>query len=456
MRAWDEFLTLQEIELGIETVQKWLKSLKVLRFDACNLFLEAKDSFQALWFEEHIRQKVLSKLVNNNNKKIKVHLTVANANPKKTKKSSPPSKQSFNHHPQFILQFDDLDPYCTFDHFVKSEKNALTEKIFHNLTQNSSELGVFNPIYLHGPSGTGKTHLLMATAHALRSKNLRVLYSRAETFTDHVVSAIRMGEMSIFRQAYRNSDVLIIDGVHDLSKKSATQEELFHTFNTLHLENKQIILAANCSPAELQHIEPRLISRFEWGIVLNLSPLDREELARVIIHKAQFLNFPIHDKVIDFLLENFASGSKSMIRALEALVLRSHLNGQMDRHGTMGITIPIAKQILQDLIKEEKQYILTPEKIIQATAEVFGIKVEDIVGKGQTRDCVLPRQLAMYTCRHKLKMPFTKIGELFAKDHSTVMSSVRQIQKGLDAKDSEIMSSLHSIQKKFQSTDQIQ
>ena len=139
MRAWDEFLTLQEIELGIETVQKWLKSLKVLRFDACNLFLEAKDSFQALWFEEHIRQKVLSRLVNNNNKKIKVHLTVANANPKKAKKSNPPSRQSFNHHPQFILQFDDLDPYCTFDHFVKSEKNALTEKTFYNLMQNSSE-----------------------------------------------------------------------------------------------------------------------------------------------------------------------------------------------------------------------------------------------------------------------------------------------------------------------------
>ena len=194
MRAWDEFLALQEIELGIETVHRWLKPLKVIRFDACNLYLEAKDSFHAMWFEEHMRPKIVVKLVNNNNKKIKVHLSVA-AKPIKSKPSSKFPIQKNSNAP-FVLNFDELDPYCTYDHFVFDENNLLISKLLENLP---NELAAFNPIYIHGASGAGKTHLLMSTAHELREKGLRVLYARAETFTEHVVSAIRLGEMSVFR-----------------------------------------------------------------------------------------------------------------------------------------------------------------------------------------------------------------------------------------------------------------
>jgi chromosomal replication initiator protein len=454
MRAWDEFLALQEIELGIETVHKWLRTLKMVRFDACNIYLEAKDSFQAMWFEEHIRQKIQNKFVNNNNKKIKVHLAVANALPRKSKDPSRSSKNNkLPSPPSFTLNFDELDPYCTFEYYISSEKNTLAEKLLQSLEglslSQSSELGSFNPIYIHGGSGTGKTHLLMSTAHALEQKGLRVLYCRAETFTEHVVSAIRLGEMSVFRESYRNIDVLIIDDIQVLSKKGATQEELFHTFNTLHLENKQMILSANCAPAELQHIEPRLVSRFEWGVVLNLFPLQRDELSKVLQKKAAFLKFPLHEKVIDFLLEHFTSGCKALIRALEALVLRSHLSSPTNRTSSGGMTVIIAKQILQDLMVEEKQNALTPDKAIQLIAEVFGLKSEDIKGKTQTHDCVFPRQLAMYVCRHTLKMPFTKIGEHFSKDHSTVMTSVKLIQNGLDANDKEIAGAYQSIQKKL-------
>lgn len=445
MQAWDEFLILQEIELDSKTVRKWLRSLKVVKFDACNLYLEAKDSFQTAWFEEHIRPKIRTQFVNNNNRKIKVHLSVANAtNSKKTKKNH---KSSDAKSPSFILNFDNLDPNCTFEQYVTTEKNVLAEKLLLSLSE--SELGFFNPIYIHGGSGTGKTHLLMAASHTLQQKGLRVLYSRAETFTEHVVSAIRSGEMSAFRETYRKSDVLIIDDIQVLSKKGATQEEFFHTFNTLHLENKQIILSANCAPAELHHIEPRLVSRFEWGVVLHLVSLNRDELALVLQQKAKLLKFSIHHKVIDFLLDHFTSGCKTLIKALEALVLRSHLNHQTSRQPIGHLTVPMTKQILQDLLLEERQHILTPEKILQKIAEVFGIKTEDIKGKIQTRDCVFPRQLAMYTCREKLKMPFTKIGELFGKDHSTVMTSVKLIQKGIETNDKEVVGYYHAIEKKI-------
>jgi len=454
MHAWDKFIEAQEAELGSETVHKWLKTLKVLRFDAGNLYLEAQDAFQALWFEEHIRSKLYAKLLNNNNRRIKVHLTVANA-PAKTKRHSKNSTNAGPEAPLFSLTFDELDPYSLFKHFVVAEANLLTHKVVAQASQSDQEAGVegltpsikaFNPIYIHGSSGSGKTHLLMAAAAALKERGLHVVYTRAQTFTDHVVSAIRAGEMSTFRQTYRNSDVLIIDDVHVFSRKGATQEEFFHTFNALHLGGKQIILSANCAPGELQLIEPRLVSRFEWGIVLSLETPGREDLLKILQAKSEAMQYPIHSKVVEFLLESFSS-SKSLCRAFEALILRSHLNhGQIK---STQITITMARQLLSDLLVEEEKATLTPSAIMQGAAEFFGIRPEDISGRSQTRDCVLPRQISMHLCRCQLKMPYVKIGDLFDKDHSTVMSSVKLIQKGIDEDDKEIASAYRVILKKL-------
>lgn len=449
MQAWQNFLEIQEAELGPETVNQWLRTLKIVRFDACNLYLEAKDTFQALWFEEHIRQKTQTKLLNNNNKRIKVHLSVANAPSKmrgKIKKNEAPPPS-----PKFHLSFDEINPHSKFETFVSDEKNDLAVKLFRGLANTGpdepkTELGVFNPIYIYGPSGSGKTHLLMAAAHALRDQEKKVIYVRADTFTEHVVTAIRAGEMSVFRQAYRNIDVLLIDDAHVFSRKGATQEELFHTFNTLHLAGKQIILSANCSPSELQFIEPRLVSRFEWGIVLPLEPLELEHLREMLRKKMTALNFPLHSKVIEFLIETFTSNPKALNKAFEALILRSHM-----RQSSHMLSLPIVRQLISDLIQEEQQSVLTAEKIIQKTVECFGIRSEDILGKSQSRECVLPRQIAMFFCRSHLKMPFMKIGDLFAKDHSTVMSSVKVIQKGIDQNDLIVTEPYQTILKKLKS-----
>ncbi len=464
MKAWADFLTQQEAELGVDTVQKWLRPLKVIRYDACNLYLEAKDSFQAIWFEEHIRPKLLTKFVNNNNKRIKVHLQVGRLpaqapSPKKDAKKNTTPPQSPTQAP-FSLTFDLLDPYCTFDHFIASDANKLAHKLLCQLsganseTQDRSqaplELSVFNPIYLHGGAGSGKTHLLMATAQALMNRGLKVIYARSETFTQHVVTAIRSSEMNIFRQAYRNIDVLLLDDVHLFSRKSATQEELFHTFNTLHVANKQIIMASNCSPAELTSIEPRLVSRFEWGIVLPLLAIDDELLKQMLEQKAAALNFPLHQKVCEFLITTFAKNPKSINKALQALVLRTHLMESNQGITSKHITITLASQLIADLIKEEERSALTGPKIIEKVAEYFGLPVDILLGKDQTRDAVIARQLAMYFCRNLLKFPYMKIGELFSKDHSTVMSSVKVIQKGIEESDSEVRNHYLTLQKKLQ------
>lgn len=451
MQAWEQFLQQQEAELGLDTVQKWLRSLKIQRFDACNLYLEAKDSFQALWFEEHMRGKAQARFINGNNKRIKIHLSVANAtsgakkNRNQTKGSKDTKLSSFQ------LNFDELDPLCLFQHFVVSQDNQLTHKLLCEIAGLSStastSLAAFNPIYLYGPSGSGKTHLLMSLAQSFRAQGYKSLYVRAELFTDHVVTAIRAGEMSIFRQAYRNADILLVDDVHVFSRKGATQEEFFHTFNTLHLQGKQIILSANCAPQELQLIEPRLVSRFEWGIVLSLKLLQADEIKTMLQAKAQALHFPLPAKILDFLVETFTSNPKALIKAFEALVLRLHLDAH---HSAQHLSVTAAKTLLSDLFAEEQKSALTPPKIIQAIAEHYGIRSEDILGKSQTRECALPRQIAMHLCREKLKMPFMKIGDLFSRDHSTVMSSVKHIQKSLEEDHRDIAGSWHAIMKKLQ------
>jgi chromosomal replication initiator protein len=451
MRAWEEFLAKQEKELGQETVEKWLRPLKIVRFDACNLYLEASDSFKALWFEEHMRGRIQKGLYNNNHKQIKVHISIIAQTEKKgeqkpRKKNTPTTSSSS----VFMLRFDDVDPEANFDHFVTSPNNLLAYKLLcESCTLNKTDPNAlhFNPIYLYGRSGTGKSHLLMATTSKLKSQGKKALFVRAETFTDHVVDAIRKAEMQQFRKAYRNVDALLIDDIEIFSRKGATQEELFHTFNTLHVEGKQIILSGSLPPGELKFIEPRLVSRFEWGIVIPLQMPGKEQLRTILLQRCEKVQFPLDEPVITFLLETFGGSTKTVIRALDALVLRTHLNRGLGKPSPLPLSLKSVQHTLKDLIQEEEKAVLTPGKIIRTVAEYYGIRMDDILSKSQARECVLPRQIAMHLCRQQLNIPFMKIGDIFSRDHSTVMTSVKQVQKGLETKNHEIAGPLSSILK---------
>ncbi len=456
MEAWEQFLLMQEQEMGADAVRKWLRSLQLLRFDACNLYLEARDAFQILWFEEHIRSKVQKYLKNNNNHRIQVHLSVKGEESTKGKvvKKGTAKETSSG----FVLSFEGWNPICTFENLVVTEPNLLVHKIMrevagqklepHLTAHSESQLSDgFNPIYIYGPKGTGKTHLLQAVAYELKAAGLNVLYARGETFTDHVVAAIRAGEMTTFRKTYRSSDVLLLDDIHMFSRKGATQEELFHTFNTLHLAGKQIILSSNCAPQELKMIEARLVSRFEWGIVLSLEPLAEEERLIVLRVKAKALGVRLSSRAEEYLWKTFSNNTSSLCRALEALALRWHMRESSLKDGI--IHLASAKGLLEDLVREESAHALHPEEVVRASAEHFGIKIEDILGRAQSREFALPRQIAMHICRMQLKMPFTKIGDLFHRDHTTVMASVTQIQARMDLSDRDLTSDVHSIVKKL-------
>lgn len=289
----------------------------------------------------------------------------------------------------------------------------------------------FNPLFLYGPKGAGKTHLLMGAALAFAKEKKRVFYAHANTFTNHVVQAIRMGQMPEFRAVYRNIDILLIDDIEKLSNRDATQEEFFHTFNTLHTLGKQIVLTSSVPPSKLTDIESRLISRFEWGIAVGM---ERAEIREILTSKAKIWKLNLSDKVEEFLIAKFPLNP---IMALQALTLRIQ--------GNSSPTVEATEHLLRDLLQKESDQAITPEKVVKALSEHFGVKGADLTGKSQMREFALPRQIAMYLCREALKMPFQAIGKFFGRDHSTVMASVKQIQKEVDAKNGVVLQAIDSL-----------
>lgn len=455
MDLWKEFLLSEEKRLGSRTTNEWLRSLKILKFDACNLYLQAKDPFHILWFNEHVGPKLNRSFYNHNGHLVKVHLVASKGLdlPKRRRmkdKPLPPIAESYSPDP--------IESYASFPQFISENKRNIPYQLLadlvgykkekHTFGKPKIQLGEYNPIYLYGPPGCGKTHLLMATAQACIQKGIPTFYVRAETFSEHVIRAFRSTTLQIFRQSYRQNSVLIIDDVHILSRKTATQEELFHTFNTLHTAEMQLIFSANCSPRGLKEIEERLISRFEWGLALPFEPLSQSELKSITTMRCKLLKFPLNESLIAYLLTTFKS-LKTLLVSIEALALRTHRSNITKR--SIHLTIEIAKSQLQDLIDQESRNQLNPEKILKVVANSFGIRIEDIVGKSQSRDCTIPRQIAMYLCRTKLNMPYLKIGGIFARDHSTVMTSVKLVTKGIESKDDKITSPLLDIHKKVSS-----
>jgi len=447
--AWHRFLKRLEKQLGKETLDRWVAPLRIKRAAYRKLTLEAKDSFQALWFEEHIRPKI-GGCTDPMGAPIRVTLQTGTT-PKKRKAFTPKKPEPFK------LDLHDLDPAHRFDTFHVQQENLLVIKLFDemcsyvtasrmkdlsSLTAAEAPQAPPNPIYIYGPTGSGKTHLLTASALRLQKAGLTVAIARAEVFTEHVVRAIRAGEMATFRRVWRNCDVLMLDDVHLLARKSTTQEEFFHTFNTLHVAGKQIILAANCQPGQLQFIEPRLVSRFEWGLVLPLHSPSKRQFIPLLEQKASLLKFPLTPTIIQEIASLFSSSFTSCVRALETLVMRLRLTTSTRKK----LTSSVLKDLLADLIAQEKFSALSPDKILKITADSYGITAQDLFLRSQNREFVLPRQVAMYLVRKHLKLPYMKIGDLFQKNHSTVMSSVRHVEKMISDTSTDVGSAIASIE----------
>ena len=311
-----------------------------------------------------------------------------------------------------------LNPKYVFDSFVVGNSNRMAHAA--SLAVAESPAQAYNPLFLYGNSGLGKTHLMHSIGHFILDRNpqAKVLYVTSETFTNELINSIQNNKNEEFRNKYRNIDVLMIDDIQFISKKEGTQEEFFHTFNALYESNKQIIISSDRPPKEIKTLEDRLRSRFEWGLIADVQPPDYETRIAILKKKAERDNLTVPDDVMAYIAKNIASNIRELEGALTRIVAFATLTNQ-------DISIALAENSLKDIFSENSATPLTPELIQQVVAEYYNIRVEDIQGSKKPKNIAFPRQVSMYLCRKLLDISLPKIGESFGgRDHTTVIYAI--------------------------------
>lgn len=327
-----------------------------------------------------------------------------------------------------LLKETGLNSKYTFDTFVVGNSNRLTHAACIGVADNvasDKDTRVYNPLFIYGGAGLGKTHLMHAIGNHILSRkpNTKITYVSSETFTNEMIDAIRDGTNKEFRDRYRKVDVLLIDDIQFLSKKEGTQEEFFHTFNTLYEANKQIIISSDRPPNEIPKLEERLRTRFSMGLATDIQPPDLETRIAILRKKAQAENLSIPDDVYDYIAENI----RSNIRELEGVLVRLSAYSSLSKRK---IDLNLTKECLQNLITPNEPVIVTGELIQEKVAEYYQMRVEDFKAKKRTKNIAFPRQIAMYLCRELTDLSLPKIGELFGgRDHTTVIHACEKISE---------------------------
>ncbi len=345
-------------------------------------------------------------------------------------------------------QKTNLNPKYTFDTFVIGSNNRFAHAASVAVAESPGK--EYNPLFLYGGVGLGKTHLMHSVAHYILQKDpfKRVLYVTSEVFTNELIDSIRNGNntsMTKFREKYRNIDVLLIDDVQFIIGKESTQEEFFHTFNSLHSANKQIVISSDRPPKDMETLEARLQSRFEWGLIADISSPDYETRMAILRKKEEIDGYNIDDEVIRYIATNIKSNIRELEGALNKLVALSNLEKRE-------INISMAEEVLKDIISPNNKNEVTPQVILETVAEHYGISPGDIIGSKRNAEIVLPRQIVMYLCREITDTSYKNIGILLGnRDHSTVISGDNKVREKLQSNDNKLKNNIEIIRKKLSS-----
>lgn len=321
-----------------------------------------------------------------------------------------------------------LNPRYTYDTFVVGSNNKFAHAASLAVAESPGE--IYNPLFLYGGVGLGKTHLMHSIAHFILQNNpsSRILYATSEEFTNELIEAIRNGNntaMSKFREKYRNIDVLLIDDVQFIIGKESTQEEFFHTFNTLHGAKKQIILSSDRPPKDMDILEDRIRSRFEWGLLADIQSPDYETRMAILRKKEELDGYDVGDDVIEYIAKNIKSNIRELEGSLNKIIAYANLEKRE-------INLALAEQVLKDIISPNEKKIITPDYIINTVAEHFDLSTSDIIGSKRVSKIVHPRQIAMYLCREMTDVPLIQIGKSIGnRDHTTIMYGIEKIEKEL-------------------------
>ena len=346
---------------------------------------------------------------------------------------------------QLALQNANLNPRYTFDTFVVGKNNNLAHAASLAVAESPGE--IYNPLFIYGGVGLGKTHLMHSVAHFILKNNpsAKILYVTSEKFTNELIDAIRNKNnvsTTEFREKYRNNDVLLIDDIQFIIGKESTQEEFFHTFNALQTQGKQIILTSDKPPKEMETLEERIRSRFEWGLMADIGVPDYETRMAILRKKAESDNFDIDDEVLSYIANNIKSNVRELEGALNKLLAYNNLVH-------IPITMDIAEKELSNIITPDKPREITPQLIIEVVSEHYHISVDQMISKTRSSDVAKPRQIAMYLCKNMTESPLDTIGSLLGgRDHSTIIHGIKKVTEEYE-KNETTRNMIETIKKKI-------
>jgi len=427
VEKWQEILdwVKHEHELSDVSFNTWLAPLKVHSVDNDTIYITLP-SEHADAILSYVRKKftlpIIVAVAEVTGKEYNIQFIL----PSEAEQMDTKKKQKAAPQADAASERTNLNPKYTFDTFVVGSNNKFAHAASLAVAESPGE--IYNPLFLYGGVGLGKTHLMHSIAHFILEKNpsTRIQYATSEEFTNELIEAIRNGNntaMTKFREKYRNIDVLLIDDVQFIIGKESTQEEFFHTFNTLHGAKKQIILSSDRPPKDMEILEERIRSRFEWGLLADISLPDYETRMAILRKKEELDGYKIDDAIIEYIAQNIKSNIRELEGSLNKIIAYANLEKRE-------ITMELAEQVLKDIISPNEKKIITPTLIIDTIAEHFSISPAEIAGSKRNSKIVFPRQIAMYLCRELTEVPLKSIGQyLGGRDHTTIMHGCEKIEK---------------------------
>ena len=424
---WNAALANIEKKISKPSYDTWLKSTKAHSLQGDLLVITAPNEFARDWLEERYSQLIAGILYEITGEELSVKFII----PQNQKEEDPdlllPAKKAKKEEDQHDFPQNILNPKYLFDTFVIGSGNRFAHAA--SLAVAEAPAKAYNPLFIYGGVGLGKTHLMHAIGHYVleHKPNAKVVYLSSEKFTNEFINSIRDNKAVEFRNKYRNVDVLLIDDIQFLAGKESTQEEFFHTFNTLHEESKQIVISSDRPPREIPTLEDRLRSRFEWGLITDITPPDLETRIAILRKKAKAEGLDIPNEVMLYIANQIDTNIRELEGALIRVVAYSSLINK-------DINADLASEALKDIIPSSKPKVITIHEIQRTVGEHYSVKLEDFKAKKRTKSVAFPRQIAMYLSRELTDFSLPKIGEEFGgRDHTTVIHAHEKISRLLQS-----------------------
>ena len=442
---WEKTLNIIKSEMSEVSFNTWIKSCEPISISSNTIKISVPNSFTQDILEKRYKDLVINSIEAACSKLYKIEFLIASEI--QDIEEIPEKKKASNNKDTMSVTVNDemssiLNPKYTFASFVIGNSNRFAHAA--SLAVAESPAQAYNPLFIYGGVGLGKTHLMHAIGHYIlqNNPNAKVVYVSSEKFTNELINAIKDDKNEEFRNKYRNVDVLLIDDIQFIAGKERTQEEFFHTFNTLHEANKQIILSSDRPPKEIPTLEDRLRSRFEWGLIADIQAPDFETRMAILKKKADVEKLDVPNEVMVYI----ATKIKSNIRELEGALIRIVAYSSLTNRD---ITVDLASEALKDIISNKQNKNITIDIIQDVVAAYFNLRVEDLKSQRRTRNVAYPRQIAMYLSRKLTDMSLPKIGEEFGgRDHTTVIHAYEKISESLN-NDESLQHTINDITKKL-------